>query len=334
MESRDAVRSDFARLINAEPDEVALGLSTTRGITDIALSFPWRPGDRVVLFTGEFPANITPWQRAAVAFGLELVFHPLDPFLSEAGLAALEKELERGVRLVAVSAVQFQTGLRMPLREIGELCSRYGSALAVDAIQACGAVPLDVVECQIDFLTTGMHKWLLGVEGAGFLYVSKRYAGKLRPLTAGWLSHEHAVDFLLHGPGHLNYDRPLRASADVFEAGTTNLLGFAAASASLPLLLRLGVPAIYAHTNQYLDELETGLLARGFVSLRAKEASLRSTFLCVQHTSKSSVELCVSLRARGVITATPDGNLRFAPHFSNALSEIPEVLAAVDRALL
>lgn len=165
---RERLRQRLARLIQARPQDLALVPNTTHGVLDIALCFPWNPGDRVLTFQGEFPANVTPWMQA----GVEVSFLPLPRVRNPEILSALEAELEQGVRLVAVSAVQFQTGLAMPLREMGALCRRYGAALFVDAIQAAGVVPLDVQAAGIDFLTCGSHKWLMGMEGSGFLYVS------------------------------------------------------------------------------------------------------------------------------------------------------------------
>lgn len=333
MEDRVRTRAAFAKLVNSTTRNVALVYSATRGIVDVALAFPWRLGDRVVLFEGEFPANVTPWQTAARAFGIELVFHRADDFRDGRGLERLEAELKRGVRLVAVSAVQFQTGLRMPLPAMGALCERYGAAFAVDAIQACGVVPVDVQASKIDFLTTSTHKWLLGVEGGGFLCVHERWHGQLKPLTAGWLSHEDGADFLFKGQGHLRYDRALREDASVFEGGTSSLLAYAAVGASLQMLLTLGVENIYGHVAGYLDELEAALLARGFVSLRSPHAEARSGCLCVQPPGITAVELAARLRAKQVVTATPDGNLRFSPHFANPRSEIESVLGAVDECL-
>jgi len=69
LAQRARLRESLAGLIGASKDEIALVPNTTLGVTDIALCFPWRQGDRVLLFEGEFPANVTPWQRAAELFG-------------------------------------------------------------------------------------------------------------------------------------------------------------------------------------------------------------------------------------------------------------------------
>ncbi len=129
---------------------------------------------------------------------MELTFLPLEEWNRdvELGLASLERELDRGARLVAVSAVQFQTGLRMPLREITRRCHARSTQVFVDAVQACGSVPLDAGAAGIDYLACGSHKWLMGLEGAGFLYVHPSRVTELRPTTAGWLSHEDGLGFL------------------------------------------------------------------------------------------------------------------------------------------
>jgi selenocysteine lyase/cysteine desulfurase len=333
-QKRQALRAQFATLIGARAEEVALGWNTSRGVSDVALALPWKAGDRVLLFEGEFPANVTPWQRAAERFGLEVVFHPARDFEHGPGLERLEAELRRGVRLVAVSAVQFQTGLRMPLAQMAGLCHSHGAELFVDAIQACGAVPLNVAELDLDYLVTGGHKWLLGVEGGGFIYVKDQCAAKLEPLTAGWLSHCEPVDFLFKGGGHLRYDRELRTGVDVFETGTASLLALAALGASVPLLLALGPGAIFEHVDRYLGLLETKLLERGFHSVRSADPAFRSCILSVLPPQGIGLlELSHALKQRGVMVGTPDGYLRFSPHYSNALSEVDAVVEAVDSAL-
>jgi cysteine desulfurase / selenocysteine lyase len=330
---RTGLREKIGRLIGARGADVALMPNTTRGVIDVALCFPWARGDRVVLFEGEFPANVTPWQRAAEMFGLEIAWIPVADFQAsdEQGLARLERELARGARLVAVSAVEFQTGLRMPFEAMAALCHAAGAELFVDAVQCCGAVPVDVQAAGIDYLAAGAHKWLMGVEGAGFLYVSPDRIDALRPNVAGWLSHEDAIGFLLRGPGLLRYDRPIKQRADFLEGGNVNTAGLAGLEASLDLILQLGVPAIFAHVNRILDALEGGLLERGFRSLRSRDPRQRSCTLSVLPPgAASSVELQRLLGARGVSCSVPDGMLRFTPHWPNDVEQVSALLAAVD----
>jgi selenocysteine lyase/cysteine desulfurase len=221
----------------------------------------------------------------------------------------------------------------MPLAEMADLCHRYGAEIFVDAIQALGATPLDV-SWGIDYLSSGSHKHLMGAEGAGFLYVAERCASTLKPRLAGWLGHEDPAAFLMGDEPRLSYDNPLKSGAQALEIGTSNVIGLAALGASIELLGQLGVPAIYAHVDGYLDQLEVGLVERGFQSHRAKVPALRSTLLSV--TVPDDVRLSklgAGLRHRGVVCNTPDGLMRFAPHWPNAHDEVPEVLAVFDQVL-
>lgn len=332
---RAALRGRLGALLGAGADEVAFVPNTTAGVITVAQSIAWKPGDRVVLFRGEFPANTTPWQLVAKQHGLELVWLDLEDFEAsdDQGLAALDAALARGVRLVAVSAVQFRSGLRMPLEAMAQRCQAHGAELFVDAIQGLGATPLHVA-MGFDYLAAGGHKWLLAAEGAGVLYVRRERMAALTPHLAGWLGHEHAVDFLMRGPGHLNYDAPLRTDAEVFEPGTLNVLGYEALGVGIVPAEQLGVSTIHAHVNAYVDALEPGLVEQGFRSLRAPEAQRRSTlFSALPPAGVDPVRLQAALGARGVICAIPDGVLRFSPHFHNHVDEVPGVLDAARDAL-
>ncbi len=333
LPQRERLRQKLAQLVSAKADDIALIASTTRGISDIALSLEWRPGERVILFEGEFPANVTPWQRAAELFGLELAFVPMANAVEDEDsfMAPLARLLERGARLVAVSAVQFQTGLRMPLARIAELCRQHGAELCVDAIQACGVSPIDVQALGLDYLVCGSHKWLLGLEGVAFAYARPERARALAPRTAGWLSHEDATRFLFSGPGDLRYDRPFKKSIQALEGGSSSGVGFAALEAAIDPLLALGVETIAQHVARYLDLLEPQLALRGFVSRRAQDSARRSGILSLRPPEGlNAAELVLELRGRGVFASMPDGLLRFAPHFPNAMSEIETVIQAVD----
>jgi cysteine desulfurase / selenocysteine lyase len=333
---RERLREKLAAFIGTTAENVALASGTTRAISALALSLPWRSGDTILLYDGEFPANVSPWQSAARLFGLELRFLPKpDPRVDEAALLApLSAALARGARLVAVSAVEFQSGLSMPLAAMAELCHAHGAELAVDAIQACGLLPLDVTALNVDYLVSGAHKWLMGMEGAAFVYANPERAGMLEPRTAGWLSHEDGTRFLFHGPGELRYDRPLKRGIQVIESGSASGLSFAALEAGLDPLRELTPTAIFAHVTRYLDALEQGLVERGLATLRSPHPARRSGILSVvPPAGASATELAATLKQRRIQVSTPDGLLRFAPHFPNALSEIPLVLDAIDEAL-
>lgn len=330
---RTTLRERLARLSGAVSKNIALVPNTTQGVLTVALCFPWEKGDRVVTFEGEFPANTTPWQRVAELYDLDVQFLPLEripnPNVLDALIQAFEDKSRPPIRLVAVSLVQFQSGLLMPIKEIAEICHRYNAAICVDGIQGLGAVEFRALEWGIDFLACGSHKWLMGVEGAGFLYIASEWLPRLRQTMAGWLSHENTFDFL-HEPqtGHLDYNRSLRRDATFVELGTGNSIGYTALEMSTSILEKLGRENIFAHISAYNDKLESGLIERGFRSMRSKPAS--SILSVVPENGLNTAEWVASLGERGIVCSNPDGYLRFAPHWYNSLDEVDYILESID----
>jgi cysteine desulfurase/selenocysteine lyase len=309
--------------------------NTSSGVSAIAHCIAWRAGERILCMDGDFPANVTPWQRAADTFGLQVVLGPGRQWSSEPGLVLqwLEQQLRGGVRLVAVSAVQFQTGFRLPLRQLAELAHQFGAELFVDGIQAVGLVPQQVVDDGVDYFVSGGHKWLMGLEGLGFVYAAPAAAQALSPRLAGWLSHVDPARFLFEGEGLLRHDLPLKPGLGFLESGTQNAIGAAALEAALQLLEQLGVEAIFKHVDGYLSRLEAALVPLGFVSLRSAQVAERSGILCVSLPDEDLMLLQRGLVRRGIVCSLPDGMLRFAPHWPNGLAEIDLIVGAVEEVL-
>ncbi len=329
---RDVLRAQLGRLIGASAEHIALSTSATSALGDLAFCLPWQAGDGVLVGDGEFPGNVSPWQNAARHFSLSTRFLPkLRTSDDDQFLSILEQRLrEGGVRLVALSAVQFQTGIVTPLEAVVRLCHAHGAEVAVDAIQALGVVPLDVTALDLDYVAGGAHKWLMALEGAGFLYVKPSCTQRLVPRTANWLSHEEGLRFLFEGPGMLRYDRPIKAGIQFMEGTSANGAGYAALEAALEPILQLGVPAIFGHVSSYLNELEAGLLARGLRSVRPTQPERRSGILSFEPPSGlSAADVVATLRAHGVYATMPDGLVRLAPHFPSSRDEIPHVLSAL-----
>lgn len=345
LEARAACKAQLATMFGVPATTLALVGSTTQGVQIVAQSLRVEPGDAIVVLRGEFPTNVVPWLKAAEARGLEVRWLDAERFRRAPdtasdtlapGLADLEAVLaDRRVRLVAVSAVQFQTGLAMPLAAIAERAHACGARVAVDAIQAAGVVPLALAG--IDFATGGSHKFLMGVPGAGWLYVAPDALDALDTRMHGWLSLADPVGFLFPSPeGHgvpIDYHRPSRAEAAALEAGSHATGAFVAFAAALELLNTLGVPAIHAHVQAYLDRLEPELVRLGARSLRSPHADERSGTLSLVVPPRVTIGAAAAAFERaGIRVSTPEGFLRLAPHWPNALAECEEVLTSADAA--
>lgn len=340
---RERLRESLATLWNVPSRQVTLTPGCTRGMGDLASSLPWKAGDVLVTYRGEFPANVTPWQLAASRFHgaveLRSLPDPLDPecgpkLLDDLVQALRERTNGSSVRWVAISAVQFQTGLRMPLAEMAAICRENGAHLLVDGIQAAGSTPLDLARLRVDAFFVGAHKWLLGLEGVGAAYLSEDLMAELSPLSAGWLSHVDGDHFLFRGEGHLDYNRPLLDTPRVFEGSTMNALGFVALEAGVDVVSAVGVTEIFTHIQRYHDAVEPAFVTRGFESLRAADPGMRSCLLSFRVPAGLDVPSFASeVRKRGVVVSTPDGLLRLAPHFSNDLGEVALVRDALSEIL-
>ena len=160
-------RALAARLIHAEPAEIALVHSTTEGITLVAEGYPWQSGDNVVTLDDEFPSNQYPWLNLA-SRGVETRRVPTVD--GRVDLDRLADACDARTRIVTVSWVGYASGYRVNLDQVAELAHRKGALLFLDAIQGLGVFPLDVQKTPIDFLAADGHKWLFGPEGAGLFY--------------------------------------------------------------------------------------------------------------------------------------------------------------------
>lgn len=335
VEWADEARDAFARLVGAEPEQIARVPSTSAGVAAIATGLRLEREERIVCFEGEFPTNVSPWQVAATRAGARVELCPLAPFeRSHAeGLERVARRLSEGsVRLVAISAVQFQTGLALPIAALARLAHAHGARLFVDGIQAVGAVPLDVVRAEVDYLSCGAHKWLMGPLGAAYLYVSPAARAELDPQIVGWMSHSDP-DAFLFAPNQLRYDRALDPGARVFEQGVLPFVQYAGSAVAISNLLAIGVPAIHAHLQAFHDSLEPRLVDLGWRSRRSSEAAGRSGICSYAPPQGVDVAAVVAAASeRGVALTGPDGLLRVAPHWPNRLDEVDtvaEVLAEI-----
>ena len=167
-----AARAAVARLLNAEPAEIALATNTSYGLNLAARALPLARGDVVVVSDREFPANVYPWLLLKKQ-GIQVELAPCTPEGWPDEDFLVERLHDPRVRVLAVSLVQFSNGYRADLARLGAACRANGTFLVVDGIQGVGSSVLDVRETPIDILACGGQKWLLSPWGSGFIYVRR-----------------------------------------------------------------------------------------------------------------------------------------------------------------
>lgn len=323
----EAARNGMAALVGAQAAELALVKNTSEGLSILAQGLDWRPGDTVVGFGCEFPANLYPW-LALRPRGVQVELLP------EAALLDLDRIRKacQGARLLAMSFVQYLTGFRADLAAIGSICRETGTLFVVDGIQGLGAFPLNVKRCGIHALAADGHKWLTGPEGAGFLFVDEAVLDQVAPSSVGWLSVEAWEDFAaaLHAaraPAGLRW----RAGAARFECGTLNMVGTVGLAAAIQLLCDAGIERIANHLLALGTHLAQALRSSGCeLLLLSEEPRHRSGITSFRHPDTPSEVLVAELERQHIVCANRNGWVRCSPHLYNTFEEVDRLTAAVD----
>jgi cysteine desulfurase / selenocysteine lyase len=301
LETYEALRVAAARLLGAHRNEIAIVKNTSEGIATIAMGLDWRSGDKIVAFREEFPANYYPWQRLEQS-GVHLEWLSyLDP------LDRID-EACRGARLLAISFVQYLSGHRVDLNAIGEICNRRQCIFFVDAIQGLGAFPVDVREARVGALAADGHKWLLGPEGCGVLFVSQELQNSIQPAEFGWTNVAGYQDYA-------SRDMRLRADAGRYECGTLNTIGCYGLRASIEFLLEVGLEVVSPAVRRLGDLVADGVSAKGYEVLGERSEANGAGIVSFRKRGIESAQIIERLRSATVLAAPRQGWVRVSPHF-------------------
>jgi cysteine desulfurase / selenocysteine lyase len=316
------VRSRIAELVSTGPESIAFIKNTTSGLGLVAAGLDWHDGDNVVGVDREFPANVYPWmdlRRKGVTLKL---------FRSDDGridAEAISRLCDDRTRVLAISAVQFWNGFRTELSSLRPALANKDVLIVVDAIQAAGALRLDLSKGPIDFLCAGSQKWLLGPIGAGFAYVGPRMLERLHPSVIGMVSVVRDQDFF-------SYDLTLKADARRYEESSPNYPGILGMGAAVNLLLRAGLDRVEEEVLRLADRLRNELPALGYeLLLKPGRPAERSGIVSFRHPRIVPAELHGRLRDAGIIISLRADFLRASPHYYNSDADIDRLLEALPR---
>lgn len=320
MEVEQRLRDRLQRLINARSsDEIALLKSTSEGLSVVAHGLDWRPGDNVVIPAQEFPSNRIVWESLA-AYGVQV--RAVDLYAGDDPESALLAAFDARTRLLSVSWVQYDTGLRLDLARLGRACEAAEVLFCIDAIQGLGALPLDVRAARADFVVADGHKWLLGPEGLALFYCRRELLERLRLHQFGWHMVEHLGDFS-------RQDWMPARSARRFECGSPNMLGIHGLEASLGLLAHLGSDVIsdfiFKNTAYIIDNINNNFMDYELLTPVAGHAHAGIVSFRPHH--RDAAEVHGRLQAAGVVCSLRSGAIRFSPHFHTPRSHLDRALA-------
>ena len=319
VERNELVRNSFADLVHADPDAVAVTTSVSAGLSAFFSSLDLtKPRNRIVITDFEFP-TAGQIAHAQAARGAEIVIVPARD--GTVRLEDIEQAVDERTAIVLMTQVCYRNGSRLDPKSVATIAHANGALIAVDAYQAVGSVPIDVVDLDVDVLVCGALKYLLGSAGLGFLYVRPSLINQQLPTATGWFADSDifAMDHRRYSPSN---------TARRFESGTPPVPNLFAGLAGLELVRSVGVPAIEAHVQDLVDRFRAGLYDLGATVVTPAAREQRAALLAVASTDENA--LVAALDADGIGTSCRDGNLRLSMHLYNSNDDVDTCLRVLQ----
>ncbi|MCH7554795.1 MAG: aminotransferase class V-fold PLP-dependent enzyme [Proteobacteria bacterium] len=314
LEQVEDARRAVARLLNAEPGEIAFVQSSSSGMNMIARMVA-APGDHILSNAGEFPSVTLPWLNQDIA--ISYLEPAADGMLDLSGAGALVRPNSKAF---AASHIQYNSGFRYDLDALGEFCGNHGLALVIDATQSFGAHPIDVERSGVDALVFSGYKWATAGYGIAVLYLSERLLASSPLPVVGWRS--------ARAPYDLVYDRlDITSEASAVEGGNPLFPGIITLGAALSLIEEIGVETIAARCAELTVYLRQRLDAAGYAIASPADPAHGSAITLVVMDDADGV--AAGLAKRRVYTSARGGKLRLSLHYYNNEDDIDALITAL-----
>jgi selenocysteine lyase/cysteine desulfurase len=320
----EQLRGAVARLIGAEPDEIAIFPSITAALSAVRSALDVRTRPEVIVSDREFPTTVYQWTvtgpegvRATLLESPDPLGVPVDAYRRAAG--------PRTALLVA-SHVYFTSGIIQDIAALAEIAHAAGARVLIDAYQSVGQLPVDVHRAGVDFLVTGGLKWLLGGPGIAYLYVRREVAEQLQPTAVGWFAHRRQFAFDVT---RFEYADGARR----FEGGTPSVAAAYAARAGAGIVEEIGVARLRSRQVELMTDLVETARAQGLAPrVPPRIEDLAGILTIPRHDPRAVV---TALADRGIVIDRRPGVVRLSPYFYNSTDDGDRVvgeLAALQRA--
>ncbi len=313
----ERARQSFARLINADVDEVAVTSSVSQAASAFASALRFdRDRGRVLASAAEFPTVGHVW-LAQEARGAQVDWVPLEP-TGTIDTSEYERRIDDRTRVVSACHAYFVNGFKHDVAEIARVAHRHGALLFVDAYQTLGTEPIDVKALGVDALAGGTLKYLMACAGIAFLYVRRELADTLRPTVTGWFGRANPFAF---DPTVLDWAPGARR----FDGGTPPIINAYIARAGLEIIHEVGPANVAAWTRVLSERLVSGGQQRGLTLDGTPNADRKApTTAFLVGDDSATVER--RMRDRGVIPSARGSVIRLSPHFYSTLDDVDQAL--------
>ncbi len=325
-EGAASVRGKVGAFIGCSPDDVALLHSTGEGLGLVALGMDWRSGDEVVVYDNEFPSGVYPFMALEKKHGVKVRFiedrgrHRFD--LDDVAAVMTDR-----TRVVCISLVNCYHGFRAPVEEMAALCRERGVWLLCDAVQATGALTVDVGTLGADLVSAHGYKSLCSGYGISLCYVSPALRAELEVVSPGWKNIENAPILAQQ----LDYNLEYAATARRYESSVQNLAGMYGLGASIDLFMTSGIDLINDWVLGISRTIVEDLEEIGYHTASSTRAGEMSGIVSFEVPGGDAQAVCTTLAERGVMCAVRDGRLRVSSHGFNDRGDIDRLVEALPR---
>lgn len=315
MEAVEGARQEFAALINADPADVAVVSSVSQAASAIATSLNFDGNkNKIVLTDMDFPCIGHVWlsqqdRGAGISF--------IDAVDNQIPLEKYETAITNETLLTSVSHVAYYNGFQQDIKEIAKIAHSKGSLLFVDAYQSAGNVAIDVQESNVDFLATGLQKYLLGIPGIAFLYIKKQVAEELKPKVTGWFGQADPFAFSIKEVTYAN-------GARKFDSGTPAMINGFAAKSGLKLLLDAGMDRVEAYLKDLSDYTIHYAHEKGLTVKSPHTSDMKGSTTAIYVPNANEME--AAMKNHGIIVSARKDVIRIAPHFYNTEEDVREAI--------
>lgn len=327
FELPNRLRANLAKLIGAQPEEIALTTGASTGTMAVAYGLDWKPGDEVLTSKAEFPLQYTTWKPMEEREGISVkIVSPREKFLTADDLIAA---LTPRTRVVSISHVRFDDGSMLDVPRLSEACHKQGTLLLLDVSQSCGAVPMDVRKLGADFLVCAGYKWLLGAFGTGFFWVKHELISRLRAAPFYWMAVAGSDNF-----AKLDFANPKPADSakrwDTPEWASHFNFNLAALDAGVEFVLRAMPETVLARNHVLIDSLLTRMPVDRCVAASPLERAQRGPYGCfVARTPEKTMELYNKLREARIFVSLRESKIRVSPYLYNTIQDIDRLVSAI-----
>ena len=322
------VRQKFARMVHAEPEQIAVMPAVSYGMNSVIRNIGYKPGQHALTISEEFPSCYYTAKRWCKDHGEDLRVIARKDDIPQKGAdwnTRILESINRDTAFVVMASVHWMNGTKFDLEHIGSRCREVGAKLIVDGSQSVGALPIDVEACNIDALICAAYKWLMGPYSTALSYIHKDFNDGI-PLEESWMTRPNSERF----DRLTNYEEGYKPGAIRFDVGqSSNFIFMPMLDEALKQLLEWGMEEIQEYCRVLGTPLIEYFLDKG---APVEDDSFRAHHLMgLQLPAGTRGEALINeLQSRSVYVSLRGNNIRISINVFNTEADIRELISAMD----